>query len=61
MMVTSFICELTIVKDVNLADSISHVIVTSHQDIKARVQSRKAETLQKEQSGNGCVGFRTIK
>lgn len=61
MMVTSFICELTIVKEVNLADSISHAIVTSHQDIKARVQSRKAETLQKEQSGNGCVGFRTIK
>ena len=60
MMVMSFICELTIVKEENLADSISHVIVTSYQDIKARVQSRKAETLQKEQSGNSCVGFRTI-
>ena len=60
MMVMLFICELTIVKEENLADSISHTIVTSYHDIKARVQGRKAETLQKEQSGNSCVGFRTI-
>ena len=47
MMVMSFICELTIVKEENLADSISHAIVTSYQDIKARVQFRAAQRLYK--------------
>ena len=60
MMVTSFLCEIdlrfAIVKEVNLADSISHAIITSHQDMKARVQSRKAT----EQSENGCISFRPI-
>ena len=48
MMVTSFICELCIcgfvlALRINLADSISHALLTSHQDKTSRLEFRAAK------------------
>ena len=48
MMVTSFFCELCIcgfvlALRINLADSISHALLTSHQDKTSRLEFRAAK------------------